>query len=90
MKKLFLLPILALVAALVYPVYAASVASLVVEVPTTIGVNQAVDLTVKAVDASGSPVKDYSSIIYMEATVDAYDDVVFPSDGVYEFTAQDQ
>lgn len=72
--------------------YAAWVASFVVEVnPSTAGVNQAVDLKVKAVDSNGSVVKDYANNIFIEVpAIKDLQDVGLPSDGIYTFSAQDQ
>lgn len=77
---------------LIQSTYAAWVASFVVEVnPSTAGVNQAVDLKVKAVDSNGSVVKDYSNNIFIEVpAIKDLQDVWLPSDGIYTFSAQDQ
>lgn len=68
------------------------VASFVVEVsPTKTSVNQAVDLKIKAVDADGTVVKDYNGSIYMSVLeVKELQDVVLPSDSIYNFEAEDQ
>ncbi len=89
-KKLFTLLTVSIF--LVQSTYAASVASFVVEVnPSTAWINQAVDLTVKAVDSNGAVVKDYANNIFIEVpAIKDLQDVSLPSDGIYTFSAQDQ
>ncbi len=73
-------------------VHAASPDAFLVEVsPSSFDVNQAVDITIKAVKANGEIVKDYQWDVFIEVKgiVDAADFTV-PSDGLYTFTAQDQ
>jgi hypothetical protein len=64
----------------------------IVEVsPSSFDVNQAVDLTIKAVTANGDIVQDYQGDVFIEidGIVDTADYVV-PSDGLYTFLPQDQ
>ncbi len=74
---------------------AADVSSFVVQVsPTTVNVNEALDLTVRAIDANGNVVKDYAWDIFIDlvATNSPIDsqDYTLPSDGIYTFVASDQ
>lgn len=74
---------------------AADVATFVLQVsPTSTSVNEAVDLTVKAVDNNGNTVKDYAGDIFIDLTssdtaIDSQD-YSLPSDGIYTFVASDQ
>ena len=64
----------------------------IVEVnPSSFDINQAVDMTVKAVTANGDVVKDYVGDIFIEVNgiVDSNEYEV-PGDGLYTFLAQDQ
>lgn len=64
----------------------------VVEVtPSSFDVNEAVDITIKAVQANGTVVKDYLGDVFIEieGIVDTADYTV-PSDGLYTFQAEDQ
>jgi uncharacterized protein YfaT (DUF1175 family) len=72
--------------------YAADVAKFVIEVnPAKSSVNQAVDLTVKAVDNNNNVVKDYVGTVWMfSPEVSDLQDAVLPWDGVYTFAASDQ
>lgn len=90
MKKVFLIPLIA--AFFVHSVSAAGIASFVVEVnPKTVGINQPVDLTVKAVDANGVQVMDYAGTIFVEVPdIQDPQDATLPNEGVYEFVSQDQ
>ena len=59
--------------------------------PSSFDVNQAVDLTVKAVNVNGDVIKDYQGDIFIE--VDGLNDTadyVVPSDGLYTFVPEDQ
>ena len=76
---------------------AADVATFVVQVsPTTTTINQAVDLTVKALDSDGNVVKDYVGDIFLDiASTDPANsldsqDYTLPSDGIYTFIPGDQ
>jgi hypothetical protein len=64
----------------------------IVEVqPSSFDMNQAVDLTVKAVNANGDIIRDYQGDIFIE--IDGLNDTadyVVPSDGLYTFIPQDQ
>ncbi|MEI7477568.1 MAG: hypothetical protein WCJ81_03465 [bacterium] len=84
--------ILSLVALLSQVTYAAQIASFSVQVnPTTATANQAVDLTVKALDANGTIIKDYTNAIWMNVPgLKEMQDASVPGDGVYTFSAQDQ
>lgn len=74
---------------------AADVSTFVVQLsPTSTSVNQAVDLTVKALDADGNVVKDYIGDIFIDiasatTSVDSQD-YTLPSDGIYTFVPGDQ
>ncbi len=62
--------------------------------PTTAVINQALDLTVKALDANGNVVKEYAGDIFIDLTsasvsVDSQD-YSLPSDGIYTFLPSDQ
>jgi hypothetical protein len=86
------LSLLVLTILLAQSTYAAQVASFVVEAsPSTASVNQAIDLKVKAVDANGVVVKDYTNNIYIEVPgIKDLQDINLPGDGIYTFSAQDQ
>lgn len=64
----------------------------IVEVqPSSFDINQAVDVTVKAVDINWNIIKDYQGDIFIE--IDGLNDTadyVVPSDGLYTFIPQDQ
>lgn len=74
---------------------AADVSTFVVQLsPTSTSVNEALDLTVKAVDSDGNVVKDYAGDIFIDLTssstaIDSQD-YTLPSDGIYTFVASDQ
>lgn len=74
---------------------AASVSSFVVQLsPTTVNVNEALDLTVRAIDDNGNVVKDYAGDIFIDLisennSLDSQD-YTLPSDGIYTFVASDQ
>lgn len=73
-------------------VHAADPDAFLVEVtPSSFDVNEAVDITIKAVKADGTIVKDYLGDVFIEieGIVDTADYTV-PSDGLYTFLAQDQ
>lgn len=60
-------------------------------VPSSFGVNEAVDITIKATNANGDVIKDYQGDVFIEiiGIVDTADYTV-PSDGLYTFLPQDQ
>ena len=64
----------------------------IVEVqPSSFDMNQAVDLTIKAVDLNGNVIQDYQGDIFIEVNgLSDVSDYVVPSDGLYTFTPQDQ
>lgn len=74
---------------------AADISTFVVQLsPTTTNVNEAVDLTVKAIDSNGSVVKNYAGDIFidlssLETSIDSQD-YTLPADGIYTFLASDQ
>ena len=73
-------------------VQAADPDAFVVEVtPSSFNINEAVDLTIKAVQADGTVIKDYLGDVFIEieGIVDTADYTV-PSDGLYTFQTQDQ
>lgn len=75
---------------------AADVSTFVIQLsPTTTNVNEATDLTVRAVDSNGNVVKDYAGDIFIDlASADSTpidsQDYTLPSDGIYTFIASDQ
>jgi len=75
-------------------VYAADVDHFVVEVdPNPVKVNEAADLTIKAVDSNGDIVEDYEGSVMFEAQLDweQSKDITLPwDDGSYMFEAQDK
>lgn len=74
---------------------AADVSTFVVQLsPTSTNVNEAIDLTVKAIDSNGNVVKDYAGDIFIDLSsadtaIDSQD-YTLPSDGIYTFVASDQ
>lgn len=73
-------------------VRAADPAAFIVEVsPSSFDVNEAVDMTIKAVTADGATIKDYQGDVFIEieGIVDTADYTV-PSEGLYTFLPQDQ
>lgn len=72
--------------------YASDVAKFIVEVnPSKTSINQAVDLKIRAVDSNNATVKDYTNTIFMSIPgIKDLQDAVFPGDGVYIFSPQDQ
>lgn len=71
---------------------AANPDAFIVEViPSSFDVNEAVDLTIKAVKADGEIITDYLGDVFIEieGIVDTADYTV-PSDGLYDFKAVDQ
>ncbi|HMS91132.1 MAG TPA: hypothetical protein PKC87_02850 [Candidatus Absconditabacterales bacterium] len=73
-------------------VQAADPDAFVVEVaPSSFDINQAVDITVKAVKSNGEIIKEYQGDVFIEieGIVDTADYTV-PSDGLYTFLPQDQ
>ncbi len=74
---------------------AADVSTFVVQLsPTTTSVNQALDLTVKALDTDGNVVKDYAGDVFIElnssdSSIDSQD-YTLPADGIYTFIPGDQ
>lgn len=75
--------------------FAADISTFVVQLsPTTTNVNEAVDLTVKAIDSNGNVVKNYAGDIFIDlssndASIDSQD-YTLPADGIYTFLASDQ
>lgn len=92
MKKKFFISVVTSIFLFMQAAYAGDVASFVVEVsPKNLKVNQAADLTIKAVDANGAVVKDYNSTVYMSVLeIKDLQDAVLPNDNIYEFSAKDQ
>lgn len=73
-------------------VQAADPDAFVVEVtPSSFDVNEAVDITIKAVQADGTIIKDYVGDVFIEieGIVDAAD-YMAPGGGIYTFDVQDQ
>lgn len=73
-------------------VHAADPDTFIVDVtPSSFNVNEAVDITIKAVTANGDVVKDYQGDVFIEIAgiVDTADYTV-PSDGLYTFLPEDQ
>ncbi|MCX6823836.1 MAG: hypothetical protein NT085_01810 [candidate division SR1 bacterium] len=73
-------------------VLAADPAAFSVDVtPSSFDVNQAVDITIKAIASNGDTIKDYQGDVFIEieGIVDTADYTV-PSDGLYTFLPQDQ
>lgn len=73
-------------------VHAADPDAFVVEItPSSFDINQAVDITIKAVKANGEIIKEYQGDVFIEieGIVDTADYTV-PSDGLYTFLPQDQ
>ena len=73
-------------------VHAADPDAFIVEVtPSSFDINQAVDITIKAVKADGTVIKEYQGDVFIEVEgiVDTADYTV-PSDGLYTFLPQDQ
>lgn len=60
-------------------------------IPSSFDVNEAVDITIKAVKSDGEIIKDYQGDVFIEieGIVDTADYTV-PSDGLYTFLPQDQ
>lgn len=73
-------------------VTAADVANFVIQLnPTSPKMGEATDMTIKAVDANGTVVKDYKGLVMMD--FDGYQDTSsyeMPSNGYYQFTEADQ
>lgn len=74
---------------------AASISSFVVQLsPTTVNVNEALDLTVRAIDENGNVIKDYAGDIFIDLSSENNSldsqDYSLPSDGIYTFVASDQ
>jgi hypothetical protein len=95
-KKFLITSILAIsllcIAFVTNKVEAANPDAFIVEViPSSFDVNEAVDLTIKAVKADGEIVSDYLGDVFIEieGIVDTADYTV-PSDGLYTFQAGDQ
>jgi len=73
-------------------VHAVDPDAFIVEViPSSFDVNEAVDITIKAVKSDGEIIKDYQGDVFIEieGIVDTADYTV-PSDGLYTFLPQDQ
>lgn len=92
MKKYLILGLLMLGLG-VQTTLAAQTTSFIVEVnPKSASINQAVDLTIKAVDANGAVNMDYAETIFIDVP-DIWDlqDIITPSDvWVYSFSPEDQ
>jgi len=98
--KFFKKPIIAVIAAIsmitagfmMNHVYAADPDAFIVDVvPSSFNVNDAVDITIKAVTADGNVVNTYQGDVFIEigGIVDSADYTV-PSDGLYTFMPEDQ
>ncbi|MEI6672795.1 MAG: hypothetical protein WCL02_05735 [bacterium] len=73
-------------------VHAADPDAFIVDVtPSSFNVNEAVDITIKAVNANGDVIKTYQGDVFIEIVgiVDTADYTV-PSDGLYTFLPEDQ
>lgn len=96
MRKIFGFLVSCLVVSLGY-VYASAIPSgFVVEVnPSTFDVNQAVDVTIRAIDANGSTIVDYDGYIFTDIISDTqgvslwYDDFVVPGEWILFFEPGD-
>lgn len=55
-----------------------------------VAVNEAVDITIQAVDTRGEIIEDYDGDIFMEVDDTRERDVTLPADGVYTYQAVDQ
>lgn len=77
---------------LVWSVFAADPATFLLEVkPSSFAVSEAVDMTIKAVDADGKVVSTYEWDVFIEILeLTDPDDYVLPNDWVYSFLPQDQ
>jgi hypothetical protein len=72
-------------------VFAASADRFIVRIARNpVAVNEAVDITVQAVDVRGEIIEDYDGDIFMEVENTRERDVTLPADGVYTFQAVDQ
>lgn len=72
-------------------VFAASADRFVVRVARNpVAVNEAVDITIQAVNVRGEAIESYDGDIFMEVENTKEKDVTLPSDGVYTFQAVDQ
>jgi hypothetical protein len=72
-------------------VFAASVDRFVVRIASNpVAVNEAVDITIQAVDVRWDVIKWYEGDIFMEVDNTKERDVTLPADGVYTFQAVDQ
>lgn len=72
-------------------VWAASADRFVVRIARNpVAVNEAVDITIQAVDVRGEVIEDYDGDIFMEVDDTRERDVTLPADGVYTFQAVDQ
>jgi hypothetical protein len=95
-KKTFMVSILAIsmfgLGLITNNVHAADPDAFTVEVsPSSFDVNEAVDLTIKAVKANGETIKEYQGDVFIEieGIVDTADYTV-PSDGLYTFLPENQ
>lgn len=96
MRKIFWFLVSCLVISVGY-VYASAIPSgFVVEVnPSTFDVNQAVDVTIRAIDAQGNTIVDYDGFVFVDLLSDTawvslgYDDFVLPSEGFVQFEPSD-
>ncbi len=72
-------------------VFAATADRFVVRIASNpVAVNEAVDITIQAVDVRGDVIKWYEGDIFMEIDNARERDVTLPADGVYTFQAVDQ
>lgn len=72
--------------------YAADPKAFIIQTsPATFGTNEAVDLTIQAVDENGAIVPSYLGDVFIELPeISDATQYTLPSDGVYSFLAQDQ
>ena len=72
-------------------VFAAGVDRFIVRIASNpVAVNEAVDITIQAVDVRWDLIKSYEGDIFMEVENTKEKDVTLPADGVYTFQAVDQ
>lgn len=72
-------------------VFAADVDRFIVRIARNpVVVNEAVDVTVQAVDVRGEVIKDYDGDVFMEVDNTRERDVILPADGVYTYQEVDQ
>jgi len=72
-------------------VWAANVDRFIVRIARNpVAVNEAVDVTIQAVDIRGEVIKDYDGDVFMEVDDTRERDVILPADGVYTYQEVDQ